>query len=134
MDGCKATTLWRSYAALALCATLLWILLLFSALAGEGQELTIIALDSAPGSAKVDSTPVDGQRQSAERHSSPPCININSATAVDLQELPGIGAVLAQRIIDYRSTQGPFADLQALCKVKGIGPKTAARFSAQLCF
>jgi DNA uptake protein ComE-like DNA-binding protein len=42
--------------------------------------------------------------------------------------------VLAQRIIDYRSTQGPFADLQALCKVKGIGPKTAARFSAQLCF
>lgn len=50
-------------------------------------------------------------------------VNINTATAAQLQTLPGIGEVLAQRIIDYREEHGPFQSVAALKKVSGIGEK-----------
>ena len=56
-------------------------------------------------------------------------ININTATAAQLETLPGIGEVIAQRIIDYRNTHGPFQSVYALTNVKGIGEK---RLSALL--
>lgn len=49
-------------------------------------------------------------------------ININSASAVELEELPGIGPALSQRIVDYRTANGPFASVEDLKSVKGIGP------------
>ena len=54
-------------------------------------------------------------------------VNINSASARDLDALPGIGEVLAQRIIDYRNANGPFQSVDDLIKVKGIGEKTLAK-------
>ena len=51
-------------------------------------------------------------------------ININTASEADLEELPGIGPVLAQRIVDYRTEQGPFPTVDALDDVSGIGPAT----------
>lgn len=48
-------------------------------------------------------------------------VNINTATAAALDALPGIGTVLAQRIIDYRTKHGPFAQLRDLLDVPGIG-------------
>ena len=51
-------------------------------------------------------------------------VNINTASKKELDALPGIGEVLAQRIIDYRSANGPFSTVDELTKVKGIGEKT----------
>jgi competence protein ComEA len=54
----------------------------------------------------------------------PQKVNINTADAWLLEALPGIGEVLAQRIIDYRSENGPFQRIDDLTKVDGIGPAT----------
>jgi len=49
-------------------------------------------------------------------------INVNTADAAELERLPGVGAVLAQRIVSDREAQGPFATVEDLQRVKGIGP------------
>jgi comEA protein len=51
-------------------------------------------------------------------------VNINTATIEELQTLPDIGPLLAQRIIDYRQQHGPFTKPADLSKVEGIGIKT----------
>lgn len=48
-------------------------------------------------------------------------INLNVATAEDLETLPGIGEVLAQRILDHREKNGPFTSVDELLDVSGIG-------------
>jgi competence protein ComEA len=48
-------------------------------------------------------------------------INLNTASEAELQDIPGIGPVLAGRIIAYRELHGPFASLEGLLAVQGIG-------------
>jgi competence protein ComEA len=50
-------------------------------------------------------------------------ISINAASTSDLDELPGIGSVLAGRIVRYREQEGEFRSLEELKRVKGIGDK-----------
>jgi len=49
--------------------------------------------------------------------------NINSATAQELAKIPGIGKVMANRIVAYREKHGPFAKTEDIQKIKGIGAK-----------
>jgi competence protein ComEA len=51
-------------------------------------------------------------------------IDINQATQIELESLPGIGPVIAQRIIAYRDENGPFTTAEAIQNVAGIGPAT----------
>lgn len=48
-------------------------------------------------------------------------LNINTATVAELDLLPGIGPVLAQRVVDYRDAHGGFRAVEELLKVSGIG-------------
>ena len=59
-------------------------------------------------------------------------ININRATAAQLDVLDGIGPVIASRIIEYRKTNGPFATIDELQKVSGIGVAKFAQIKAKI--
>ena len=51
-------------------------------------------------------------------------INVNTAATTELEELPGVGEVIAQAIVDYRTENGPFASVDQLLDVSGIGDAT----------
>lgn len=51
-------------------------------------------------------------------------ININTATQAELETLPRIGPAMAQRIIEYRTANGPFRRIEDIQNVRGIGPAT----------
>jgi len=59
-------------------------------------------------------------------------IDVNTATAVQLQSVKGIGVKTAAAIIAYRQVHGAFKDIDDLVKVKGIGKKKLARFEDEL--
>jgi len=50
-------------------------------------------------------------------------VNVNTASAAELETIPGVGPVTARAIIDRRETRGPFRSVEDLLDVKGIGPK-----------
>jgi competence protein ComEA len=80
----------------------------------------------------VDSTVVNssGVRVSKAVHSGP--ININRATARQLDALDGVGPVIAQRIVDYRKINGSFLTIDDLQKVSGIGAAKFAQIKAKV--
>jgi competence protein ComEA len=59
-------------------------------------------------------------------------LNINTASAVELESLSGIGEVLAAAIVDYRTQNGPFASVDNLEDVSGIGPATLEEIRDQI--
>lgn len=61
-----------------------------------------------------------------------PPVNINSADAVALADLDGIGASKAEAIIAYREANGPFETAQDLSNVKGIGARTIEKNTERL--
>ncbi len=61
-------------------------------------------------------------------------VDVDRATARELQALPGIGPALAARITAFRDSNGPFGSLARLQRVKGIGPATARRLDSLVTF
>lgn len=77
-------------------------------------------VSGASSAAKKKSTPAGGKLKKPGEG----LVHINSADSDELQRLPGIGPVTAQKIIQYRARLGRFVKPEQLLDVKGIGPKT----------
>jgi competence protein ComEA len=80
------------------------------------RTLLTLALTTAIAGAALAATPA----------ATTPQININTASVQELKLLPRVGPALAQRIVDFRTANGPFKAPQELARVKGIGEKTFA--------
>jgi competence protein ComEA len=83
----------------------------------DGQRITVLKIGQ---SAPEPVGPVANGSASANSPVGP--LNINTATAAQLDSLPGVGPATARAIISYRSEHGPFATIEELASVKGIGP------------
>lgn len=70
--------------------------------------------------------------KSSSRNAIPAILNINRASARELESLPGIGPVLAMRIVDYRKANGSFQSIEELEKVPGIGASKLAKFKEKV--
>jgi competence protein ComEA len=88
-----------------------------AAVVTDGQQI-VVGAPGVPGSAgAADAAAVPGGP-----------VNLNTASAAELDALPGVGPVLAQRIVDHRK-QGPFRSVDELDDVPGIGPARAAELA-----
>lgn len=77
---------------------------------GDGEQILIPVLGE---------TPPGGTGVAAQSS----LLNLNTATAAQLDGLPGIGPVLAGRIVEYRDQHGPFTSVDELANVQGISPR-----------
>ena len=59
-------------------------------------------------------------------------VNINTASAAELDALPGIGAKMAERIVEYRQKNGPFKKVEDLMNVRGVGEKNFLKLKPQI--
>lgn len=100
--------------------------------AGETSPPASVQPESSSGSSQTDGGALQTQQRASASESavdSPSSsvqsglINVNTADAATLMELPGIGEAKAKAIIDYRKQFGPFRSIADLMNVKGIGPK-----------
>ena len=82
----------------------------------DGTQI-LVPKEGAPPTAPVGGEVVGGTATGG-------LVNVNTATAVDLETLPGVGEVIAQAIIEYRTQNGPFGSVDQLLDVSGIGDAT----------
>ena len=90
----------------------------------EDAEVVVIPVKGAatPVLALIPGTPVSSNSLSFR-------ININTASQLELESLPGIGPVIASRIIDYRETKRPFSSVDELSNIEGISQSLVAEIA-----
>jgi competence protein ComEA len=92
-----------------------------AAVVSDGQQVAV----GVPGAGVVGGAAPGGAGATAGAGP----VDLNAATAADLDGLPGIGPVLAQRIVEHRERNGPFRSVEQLDDVPGIGPATYAELA-----
>ena len=90
----------------------------------DGQQILVPKKGAAPSGVAVPGT-VPGSSGGA-------LVNINTADEPTLETLNGVGPVLAAAIIQYRTEHGPFASIDQLDEVSGIGPATLEDLRSQV--
>lgn len=74
------------------------------------------------------------EKQQIPRSSAPSdCINLNTASVKQLESLPGIGEVIAKRIIEYRERQGPFRRPEEVIIIDGVSEAKYRQIEDRLC-
>jgi competence protein ComEA len=86
----------------------------------DGDQVMVAELGATLPAA--DEPAIAGGGEAAAPASTAGPLNVNTASAAELETLPGIGPALAERIVEYRGQHGPFASVEALLDVSGIGP------------
>ena len=76
--------------------------------------------------------PKERRRARAPRQAIDIVVNLNTATVAELEALPGIGAKVAARIVEYRTKKGPFRKIEELMNVQGVGEKSFLKLRPQL--
>jgi competence protein ComEA len=99
-----------------------------AAVVSDGEQVAI----GVPGASGGSGAPGAGGAAAAAPSGPGAPLNLNTATVTDLDALPGIGPVLAQRIVDYRDQQGRFTAVDQLDDVPGIGPAIAAQLATRV--
>jgi competence protein ComEA len=84
----------------------------------DGEQI-LVGRDAAPGGLAASAS-------TAAPDASGALVNINTATTEQLDTLPGVGPVTAQKILDWRAAHGAFSSVDELLEVDGIGEKTLA--------
>jgi competence protein ComEA len=74
--------------------------------------------------------PVERPKTKSSGEAARTTLDVNQATAQELEQLPGIGTVLAGRIVEFRNSRSGFTNVDELRRVKGIGRKTFERIRA----
>jgi competence protein ComEA len=82
---------------------------------------TLSALQSKSASRTTTAKPVAGK-----------VVNINTASAAELNGLPGVGAKTAALIVEYRQKNGPFKKIEELMNVRGVGEKNFLKLKDQV--
>ncbi len=96
-----------------------------AAVVADGSQV-VIGDSSSPGGALNGSDPETASSVAGGTETGG-AVDLNNATAEQLQTLPGVGPVTASNIIDWRTENGRFKSVTELTEVSGIGPKTLAR-------
>ena len=92
--------------------------------------VAVLALVAATGSNLTAQTKTPAA--AGAKPASPAVVNINTASATEIATLPGVGAKMAARIIEYRQKNGPFKKIEELMNVRGIGEKNFLKLKPQI--
>ncbi|MDO4291176.1 MAG: ComEA family DNA-binding protein [Eggerthellaceae bacterium] len=101
-------------------------------LLNDGEQVAVPSVEEA-ASAAVGASAAAGSASAAIGSSTTTRVNINTASAAELQTLDGIGEVTARKIVSDREANGPFATVEDIKRVSGIGDKKFENLKDFIC-